>query len=47
MEVKFKRYLFCATARVKKTENSPGYDLFLPETKFVRAHSCEMIRTNL
>ena len=28
-------------------DQSARYDLFSPKTKFVRAHSCELIRKNL
>ena len=47
MEIDFRRFSPCAKAPLRKTDQLVGYDLFLSETKIVRAHSCELIRTDL
>ena len=48
MKVKFKSYLPCTTALVKKkTEDSAEYYFFSSKTKIVRAHSCKLISADL
>ena len=47
MEINFRRYSPCEKVQLRKTDQSAGYDIFSSETKIVRAHSCELIRTNL
>ena len=47
IEINFKRYSECAKAPLGMTINTAGNDLFLSETKIVKARLCELIRTDL